>query len=68
MANCKCCGKPVRIANVYHSACAEKLIDTVTQKMCDDYCRLARDPDISQEDLFDYYCSSCPLGKLEVLK
>ena len=43
MANCKICGKPVRCANVFHSACWETAAGKTIQTFCDDYCRWPRE-------------------------
>lgn len=65
MANCKHCGKPVRAANVFHSACLETVIGNAMQKMCDHYCRFPANPNMSQEELIEKHCNGCPLNELE---
>lgn len=56
MANCKICGKPVRAARVFHSACWEKAAEEMAQAFCDEYCRWPREAG-SQEEL-EQHCDS----------
>lgn len=66
MPNCKCCGKPVLVANVFHSACLEKVANRMMYKMCDEYCRYAADPTLTQDELMEQHCNNgCPLNDLE---
>lgn len=62
MANCKICGKPVRCANVFHSACWETATGKVAEKFCDNYCRFPRE--IKDEDALQEHCDDCALARL----
>lgn len=63
MANCKFCGRPVRSAKVFHSACWELEAEKALQIFCDDYCRWPREcPD--EDSLQDLHCSGCALVRL----
>ena len=63
MANCKICGKPVRCANVFHSACWETAAGKAIQTFCDDYCRWPREC-TNETELEEQHCDSCALVKV----
>lgn len=63
MANCKICGKPVRCANVFHSACWETAAGKTIQTFCDDYCRWPREC-ANETELEEQHCDSCALVKV----
>lgn len=60
MPNCKICGRPVRCANVFHSACWEKATQDIAEKFCDDYCRWPRECK-DEESLQELHCADCAL-------
>lgn len=62
MANCKICGKPVRRAKVFHSACWETEAGKVAEKFCDEYCRFPRE-ELTEEE-FQRHCDDCALVRL----
>lgn len=62
MANCKICGKPVRCANVFHSACWETEAGKAAEKFCDEYCRFPQE--LKDEDALQERCNDCALVKL----
>ena len=60
MANCKICGESVSCTPVFHSECLEKLIDSVSEDFCDNYCQFPKAaPD--EESLHTLHCKNCPL-------
>ena len=63
MANCKICGRPVRSANVFHSACWESVVKTMAETFCADYCRWPRGC-TDQDSLDELHCSDCALVRL----
>lgn len=60
MANRKICGRPVRSANVFHSACWESAVKKMAETFCDDYCRWPREC-TDQDSLDELHCSDCAL-------
>ena len=60
MANCKFCGRPVRSAKVFHSACWELEAEKALQIFCDDYCRW---PDGCDDigEMVQQHCRDCVL-------
>lgn len=63
MANCKICGRPVRSANVFHSACWETAATRTAEIFCSDYCRWSREC-TDNDSLQDLHCSDCALVRL----
>ena len=63
MANCKICGRPVRCANVFHSACWEREAHKVAETFCDEYCRWPREY-TDQDSLEELHCSDCVMIRL----
>lgn len=63
MANCKICGQPVRVANVFHSACWETQAEKMAGEFCDNYCRFPREVK-DEESLHELHCDSCALVRL----
>lgn len=58
MAKCKFCGRPVKSAPVWHAKCMEEKLMEAAQRMCDGYCRFARDLDA---DALVEQCLMCPM-------
>lgn len=61
MANCKFCGKPVRVI-VHHAACWEREAEKLAEIFCDQYCHW---PFVcADEGELEEHCDSCALIKL----
>lgn len=63
MPNCKFCGKPVKTANLHHTACWETAADQIAEEFCEGYCKW-REICGEDQDALDEYCASCLMGKL----
>ena len=63
MANCKFCGRPVRSAKVFHSACWELEVEKALQIFCDDYCRWPDECDDIGE-MVQQHCRDCVLVRV----
>lgn len=60
MPNCKICGRSVKTANVFHSACWETQAHKVAEAFCDTYCRFNR-MGLDEVGLNELHCSDCAL-------
>lgn len=62
MSTCKDCGKPIAFPVSYHTACWERRVNRVAEKICDNYCRFPKEYE-SQDEL-DEKCYNCEVIKM----
>lgn len=65
MANCKVCGKPVKSAPVFHERCFERVLESVSERIYEDYCRHSQGN--KSAAALEELCSECPLNQLHQL-
>lgn len=62
MSKCKCCGKPVISAPIFHAACVERAVnEDIMPVICEQFCKWPYL--IEDQEEMDQRCDSCDLEK-----